>query len=347
MINKKNNHLLISGLYRSGSGLLTCILNANQSVSASTDIIKYWSFCYGRYPILNETNYLEMLKELVWRLKARFSIEIDLDSVVHEVGSNISHSAIYDAVLSDVFSMDKESYIRGECESLIWSKVPYFIDQCKNPKVISIVRDPHDVLVSFKKNTIAPEPLYLVTIFNTLGYLQSVLKYKQQFQGDFLYVRYEDLKKNMVDEVQRICDFLDIEFSHSMLDSSNWTKLSNHKWLPWENLERSSFKENHELKVNPVGRWRDLISESDHFLCEWTNKTVLEEFGYDSTFKNGSPELLKTELLKLLDNELLSSCLYDFVSDNKGSEKYPIDPFLPENWDKRFIDNPEIAFSKV
>lgn len=334
-------YLLISCGFRSGAGLLTSMLNANKDVSLCADMVKYWNFCYGRYPQLDSGSVRVMLEELRVRLSIRFSINLDVEKVVEKVGEELSHPRVYESLMLEIFSMDAGIKIAGECEGLTWSKMSYFLDNVQDSKGIIIIRDPRDVLVSFKKNTIATGDAYLVSIFNSLGLMSRALEYTRRYEGRFMSVRFEDLKSNPEAVIKQISQFLGIMYNHDMMDPKNWTKLGNKTWIPWENHDSSSFREDQTKKMQPVGRWKSMITPEDHFVCEWVNGKIMKEFGYVPNFSGPSVEMFDSALRRLLSSELLKNCLMDYLIHANGAEKYPLDPFNPANWDKRYIDNPE------
>jgi hypothetical protein len=340
-VDKEHFNLLFSCGFRSGAGLLTSILNANKEVSICIDILKYWNFCHSRYPDTNRNTLSNMLEELNSRLSVRFSITLDINRILEKAGDIITHPNIYRLILQQVYCMDRDSRILGECEGLTWSKIPYYLDNISNSKAMLIIRDPRDVLVSFKKNTIAPDPDYLVAVFNCLGMMQSALEYSRVYKDRFMCLRFEDLKAQPKEVVQAACQFLGITYNEEMLNPLNWKKLGHKKWVPWENHGSSSFSEDIKLQQSPVGRWRGMIDPLDHFICEWVLSDVMAEFEYIPEFNSPSQEMLDTAVTRLSSSSLLESCLYSFQTFNLGTEKYPLDPFNPVNWDNRYTDNPD------
>ena len=269
MINSKTTYVMMSGWARSGAALTGAMINAHSKATLSVDILKYFNFCYKRYPNLDKDTLLVMLKEMHTRLKARFGIDLDIEYCLRTIGNKLNHWFVYKVLLNHVVGHDSSQTIIGEYEGVVWSLIPEFLDNVTGSKAIIIVRDPRDVLVSFKKNTIAKKNDYLITVFNYLDLMNSWFRYEKQYPDRVMCIRFEELKSNPKLTAQNIANFLDIEFEVSMLDSSKWEVLKNNNWEKWENHNSSSFRDNDELKVSPVGRWRDLIDPVDHFICEW------------------------------------------------------------------------------
>ena len=92
----------------------------------------------------------------------------------------------------------------GEMESISWTKIPIFLNMFPNAKALLIVRDLRDVVVSFKKKTIAPGYDYLIALFNVINAMDSWLKYQSEFPNRFHGVRFEELKMNPRKKLKRM-----------------------------------------------------------------------------------------------------------------------------------------------
>jgi len=340
--NNEKMYVLMSGWARSGAALSSSIINAHTEVDFSVDVVKYLNFCYKRYPEVNANNLRVMLEEMHLRLNSRFSINFNMDYCMQMVGDNLNHSHIYVVLMDHIVGCHSDSRIIGEYEGVTWGKIPYFLENINNSKAMMIVRDPRDVLVSFKKNTIAPDEDYLISVFNSLSLMESWIRYEKLYQSRFFGIRFEELKGNTESVVRNIANFLDVDFEYSMLDSKKWTKRRGSGWEMWENHGISSFATDDNLRESPVGRWRSLIDPVDHFICEWVAGDVMKLFGMKLEFSNPTDELFESAVEKLMSSKLLRKSFFDYIYNKKGSEKYPLDPYDPNNWDKRYINNIEL-----
>ncbi len=338
-MNNNQTHLFMSGWARSGNALTAAMLNANSNISFSVDVLKYVNFCFKRYPEVDKSNILIMLNEMQLRLKARFSIDLNVDHCLNLIGDNLSHSHIYKVLTSHVVDHDKNSLILGEAEIVAWRSIPYFLDNIKNSKAIIIVRDPRDVLVSFKKNTIATGNDYLISVFNSLSLMSAWVEYEKKYPERFLGIRFEELKSDPEYTVRKITDFLNIEYESEMLDHRNWKILAKNGWKSWENHDSSSFRDDDKLKKTPVNRWEGLIDPVDHFICELITGEMMELFNMELKFLNPSTTILEKAIERLMSSSLLKESFLKYIYKNQGSEKYPLDPCNPNNWDKKNTDN--------
>ena len=339
MNNSKNKkHIFLSCGSRSGATLTGAILNAHSEISFSTDKIKFFSFVKQRYPKVNKSNLEKLLNEFRLRLKIRWNIPFDIDMCRSLIGSNYSHNNLYTAIILCAYKMDKNSTIIGECENMSWEHIPYFLKKIPNSKALSIIRDPRDVLYSFKKNTIAKKNDYLINVFNSKGLMQSSIKYKKIYKENFYIVKFENLKSNTQKEVQSICKFININFELNMLNENYWMELHGDGWQKWGNTKVSSFHEQETIH-SPVARWKGKIDIIDHFIVEWILKKEMIKLGYKIEFKEFNITLFKEAIKRLTSSSLLVKAFSNFLLNNSGSSMLPLDKYNPNYWDSRYIKN--------
>ena len=323
---------------RGGASLLSSILNANSKISFSADKIKFFTFVKERYPTVNNSNVEFLLREMKLRLDIRFDISLDIDMCRLLIGSDFTYNNLYKAFMISTYKMDKNSDFLGECENMSWENVPFFLKEIKNSIAFSIIRDPRDVLYSFKKNTIAKGNDYLVNIFNTKGLMQTSIKYHKKYKNKFHIVKFENLKKNDVREIKKICDFIGVNFEEKMLDEEYWTELGAKGWKKWRNKKVSSFynKKSHD---NPVRRWKDNIDPVDHFIVEWLLKKEMREFDYKPEFSCPNNNIFKEALNRLTSSKILCEMFYSCLINDNGNTSLPLDKYNPYFWDTKYINN--------
>ena len=89
------------------------------------------------------------------------------------------------------------------------------------------------------------------------------------------------------------------------------------------------------MQFNPVGRWRKLIDPVDHFICEWIAGDLMTELNYDLEFDNYSQDIFEEAVDRIMSDDLIKKCFFNYMCFNKGSESYPIDPYNYKNWSKQ------------
>ena len=334
MTNKKHipnsPSLFISSPFRSGSALLSRTLNTHSQIALLNDDIKYFRFIYSRYLPLREDNIIKMLNDISYRLLKRFNMKLDVKSCLSTIQQQpIDEASIYSTLLN-YFLGDQQKKLIGEMESVSWTNISVFLNMYPEAKGLLIIRDLRDVVVSFKKKTIAPGYDYLIALFNVIDAMDHYLEYQESFPERFYGVSFELLKENPEREITKICLFLDLEYEAGMIVEENWTDYHGDKW---KNRQISSFYKDAD-SMNPVGRWRRLITPEELYLCEWIGCKQMKAFNMQFEGELASQEVIDRAIKMLNSSELLREAFKNWEKTGKGVEKYPLDPTDPKTWDK-------------
>ena len=100
-----NTPVFITGLYRSGTTLLSRSLNANPKIFITYDNVHFMRFCYNKFQPLNSKNILRLINNISRRLLDRNNIKIDKKTIISELQNykNISYSTIYHNIMKNCF----------------------------------------------------------------------------------------------------------------------------------------------------------------------------------------------------------------------------------------------------
>ncbi|KKL90747.1 hypothetical protein LCGC14_1901620 [marine sediment metagenome] len=329
-----NNPIFITGVYRSGSTLIAQIINNHPKVRVIYDTLHFFRFYLGRYDPIHK-RYREIVKEAAERLNKRFSIKVPSHIIIEKLNTleKVEYKDVYSSLMKETFCNGKDDLIWGEKSLLQWSNIPTFLNMYPEGKTIQIIRDPRDVLTSYREFTIEPKYRYLDAIFTCLHSLNWI-KRRGKFlpEENFILIRYEDLVHKPEQTIKKLCNFLQIKFTPIMLDSSKFTNRTNkEKWKG-----NSAFNDiKNEISPISVNRWRTKLDVSELILLESIiDESLLEEFGYlPSDIKVNARDLQK--LLNYLKNTpLIQKRLFQWLDTGEGVEKYPSDPTNPDNWEK-------------
>ena len=110
----------------------------------------------------------------------------------------------------------------GEKSLLEWTNIPTFLDMYPSGKTIHIIRDPRDVVASYKNMTYETKDKYLDSIFNCLDSMKHAINYLSILpKSSYYLVKFEDLVNNRMIEIEKICKFLQIEFNEADYSKEN------------------------------------------------------------------------------------------------------------------------------
>ena len=320
----RDDPILLTGVYRSGTTILSCMLGAHPEINFTYGSVNYLRWFVKR--AIDPKKYKEIALETEERLFKRYQKKISSKSIINSIESSkheVSHALIYSAIMEDFFNNKEKRW--GEKTLLEWTNIPTFISMYPNSKALHIIRDPRDVIASFKNVTFEPGNRYLDAIFASMHSMDTCMKFKKELPKDrYYHVAYESLITNPEFELEKICNFLEIEYSDSMMDKSLY------KDQFGDVLEADSHTSYSDNKKNLSGRWRDQLNDKEVAIIEGLLLKQLEQFNYT---KKTSKGLEINNFLSIMTEEsLLKSRFLNYLETGHGCEEYPSDPTKEENW---------------
>ncbi len=330
--------ILLTTPMRSGSTLLSRMLSAHPEIDMSYDSVNFFRFCHGKYdPIDEPGNAARLFKDMSHRLLNRFGLHLDVDACMRQMErGGKTYGSAYAAILRTLFP-DARKKILGDKESMAWTKIPAFLEMCPGGQAIVIVRDPRDVVHSFRKTTIAPGDDYLIALFDVVDAVNHAVRYASRNPKRVHMVKFERLKLEPMAELGDLCRFLGIELLPGMINTEAFT---DHDGKKWNAVESLSFPEETD-PLAPVGRWRRQIAPEDLFLCEWIAGRQIQMLGLPLSGRAFSQGDFDRALSKLTSTPLLREAFKRWCETGEGSERFPLDPTNPKNWDPNWVRNPE------
>ena len=322
---------------RAGSSFLTRVLSAHNQVAISYDSLNFFRYIHNRYGNVHlERNFRKLIENTAFRLENRFGISVNVDSCIRDAEvQGFSYSSAYWVLLKSIFS-ERQSLYLGDKEALAWSKIPTFINMFPNGKVIITLRDPRDVVSSFKKITIAPDNDYLIALFNSIDLVNHAKRFVNKYPENIHIVQFEKLKIETEMEIRKLCDFLELEFDKRMLNKKYYT---DHFGSPWDDQLSRSYPEEKD-PLMPVGRWKKNILKEDLLLCEWLADKQISYMGLSLSREQFSQEQFDLAVKKIMSSPLLRKAFKDWCLSNEGCEKFPLDPIDPKNWQEEDVLKP-------
>ena len=263
-------HFFILGSGRNGSTLLASMLNTHKDILIPPEqyilpyaiMRKYLLFFWSTKKWLNNIKSLFNQKDKTtkWR--------IDLSHINVET-KNISE--LFEKIYNFYQKKNKpQSTIWGDKTPLNTNFIKYIYPEFKSAKYIFLVRDPRDVSVSYKK--------YLGSSFFSFGvwkWKESIRSFKYlSSMTDVLIVKYEDLVKNPIDELNKIFSFLNLSpYQYSELQKISSEEMGVENEAHHQNLKKS-------ISTDSIGLWKEKLSDTEKKIFSGKIKIIMNEFGY-------------------------------------------------------------------
>ncbi|MGM0520200.1 MAG: sulfotransferase [Campylobacterota bacterium] len=310
--------IYISGLYRSGTKLLTSLLDQCDTVKTTYDTVHFMRFSYNKYlPI--ELNYKKLVRDTHARILKRWGMNFDVEKTLKIISSqnDITQAKVYDAIMRQFLNL--ENNIRwAEKTNVEWEGIEGFLDMFKNGKVIHIYRDPRAVLASYKYMTIHEGLKYLDAIFASLAMFNYISQEKILKNQNILLLKYEDFVKNPRQNTIKICDFLEIKFTEKMLDVTSFKDKFGNNF----DTDSSFTPQKKAIDTSSVNLWQEKLSVVEIYFTELILKKQMEAFSYKPlsvVLTNKESE----EFNKLLKDPFIAKRYNYFIKYEDGQQAYP------------------------
>lgn len=292
--------VFIVGSGRSGTTLLRNLLNASNQI-----VFPYESdFIARAYPFYqNKNSFNEADYELITRIFIRNS---------QKKGWHMSENYILSSLkkfmpqtFADINSCIYQAYLaKEELENLQWGiKTPVLISSlaCINQvfpdaRIIHIIRDCRDVYLSYQKiqkNSFLKEEFGPKTLLQTSLYWIDGLRQVEYFcssnerSNKLVYeLRFEDLINNTHTELQKLFNFLGLNYDYSIPKSYRQAK-ANQKTLKLEEYHGQSVNNDIKTKIHSKNRKKYLerMTKKDRLLVELIAAPYLSKYNYPLEFK--------------------------------------------------------------
>lgn len=319
--------ILVSGVYRSGTTFLAALLGAHPDLRASSSTVKFIRFCLGRYgDMANAADRRRLVEESARRVLVRWELTMDVESVLREADAHAapSYALMYDLMMKDLLCKGAPARTRWvEKLAIQWSGIPAFLDMFPEGRVVHVVRDPRDVVLSYKKMTFEPGHTYIDAAFNCRDSMASVLDLPPQYASRVFVVRAEDLATQREAKVEELWKFLGLQPDGSMLDVEK-LHAEGEDWAT-----NTSFGKPFQKWPDAKPRWPEHLSRVEVMLIEMLTQPYLGRYGYESSgFVPTAAEW--GEMYAFLDDEFLQGRFRQWLTTGKGAEGYRSDPYTHE-----------------
>ena len=271
---------------RSGSNLVRSILNTHSRITAPHPIETAYPWRYtAPLDSLSPNTRRNLIRDVVINKHYSFhplNIPIDVNGVASLVESayNPNHITVQHALYEVCAANEKTQFWMSKYPG-IWEWLDDILDYYNQPKFVYLVRDPRDVVLSFKTSNIELYHPY----FSANRWREEQRRGIQLLETNDEIVhllRYQDLLRNPEREVHEICEFLDLEFEEEMLYYYQTEEAQ-------ATSKSSSLLKNISvpIKSDNYDKFREQLPEDEIKITEKIVRTELEYFDYKPIYTEG------------------------------------------------------------
>jgi len=323
--------LFLTGVYRSGTTLIAQVLNNHPDLRVISDSLHFFRyFLSQKYRPINES-YKSIVSDTANRLSVRYDVKVPQYEIIKRLETlpDIEFKDVYQALMVETFCNGRDDVRWGEKSLLQWTNIPLFLQMYRDGQVLHIIRDPRDVLASFREATNEEPHRYLDAIFCCLHSLNWAETIGSSLPKDrYKVVRHEDLVTTPQTTCMDISDFLGIRYDPVMLDAS---KFVDARSRPWSG--DSSFGDIFQQIVSTsVGRWRSSLSPYELLFSESIMGNLMTRFGYELSGTKTGISAWQQLWSSLNSTPLIKDRLVHWLETGQVIELYPSDPTDPDNW---------------
>jgi sulfotransferase family protein len=298
--------IFIVGMFRSGTTLLSEILNSHSMVAIAPETHYLDIECQKESNSLlfkdrreTETFIYNLLRS---KEIQQFNLSFQELAVIESKLLNkkkLSHKLIFETLL-DHYAQKHHKKIKGEKTPRHIEHLQTIFNWFPNAKVVCIIRDPRDVSLSLRKVPWGSQNiLYHVKIWRS--YVKICNRFIEQNDQRFYLIRFEDLLTNATVELKKLCSFLTIAYEETLCDFHK----SNPKTFK-KNIE--PWKENATKAINPnnIFKWKKNMPPHEITFFQIILRKELKKHRYPFSKVVWSFSLLSHLLGMIIRNAILS-----------------------------------------
>lgn len=279
---------------RSGSNLVRSILGTHPELSAPHPLETAYPWGKVTPPSeLSDARARRLLRDVIINKHYSFhplETPVDVDAVFDAYREgNRSHSLfdVQDALYS-VYAAEEGSSGWVSKYPALWDCLEDAFSYYDDPRIVYLVRDARDVVLSFKRSNVGRYHPY----YNAQRWQEEQARGVELVENhpDAVHtVRYRDLLRDPESIVRDITDFLDVEFDERMLYyyETDEAQAASESAEVFENLTSPIMSDNYE-------KFREQLPDEEVRITETIAGEELEYFGYERVYDDG--ELADFEL---------------------------------------------------
>lgn len=266
---------------RSGSNLLRSMLNTHTSISAPHPFETAYPRDLDSPEDLSDRKRVKFVRDILINKAFSFhplTVELDIDRIADSVNqvAEPQVETVQEAMYEECCAVQDTSYWVTKYPAL-WDLLPGAFDYFDTLRVIYLVRDPRDVVLSFKHSNIELyHPYFSAQRWNQEQ--RRGIELLENYDAIHL-VRYRDLLDDPEGVVSDVCDFLGTDFEPEMLYfyETEDAKAASDSSALLENLAMPIQRDNYD-------KFHEQLPDEEVKLTEKLVGDRLEYFGFDPVY---------------------------------------------------------------
>lgn len=269
------SRLLILGVQRSGTSLLSRMVNQHPEIAVPQETHAYNHFYNIRHrygDLAVRRNQEILLKDIVVFGDVRlWSPPLDIDNANRNI-SAAGFGGVVDAMMT-TWANEQGKSIWGEKTPSHIDFVDPILEHFPDMKLVHITRDPRDVCLSMIRARFGPKN-YFAAATAWSRYLSKIAKLKEHYAGEkIIEVRYEDLLARPETVLRAICTHIGVGYADSMQQFYDEDHPYNTDATNLQNLRKP-------LMTDNSGKWRREFSARAVETIECIAAEHMASYGY-------------------------------------------------------------------
>lgn len=303
---EKRKIVFVVGVGRSGTSLTQMLLASHPSITFSPEINFIRRFA-GKQLITKsiggkESQITKLLleDEKVNRLPFCYR-----EAIAESICSDNPEKAFLNSIFNNK-QFSESNYI-GIKDARLIEHTSTLLNTFKNCRIVHVYRDPRDVLASKKKAAWSRDNSLWRNLASGRIQLNAITETRNSQSSNRLFnIKYEDLLAAPEANLRKLCSFLKLEYTSSMLNFHH-----NTSGLVFQ--DEMQYKKNllNPLMKNNTGKWRSQLTDFEIKAVESVFAKDIIRFNYQpADLKNSLSALQKIQVLWLLTQVKLASLAY-------------------------------------
>lgn len=276
--------IMLLSTERSGSNLVRSILNTHPEISAPHPLETAYPWRKVVPPEkMSDKRARKLLRDVLINKNYSFhplESSVSVDDVYEEYEGLERNHSLFDVQkpLYDTYADEQGCSAWASKYPALWDCLDDVFSYYENPKLVYLVRDVRDVVLSFKTSNVGRYHPY----FNAIRWYQEQKKGAELLdqRGESVHLlRYKDLLQNPESVVMNVCDFLEMDYDERMLYyyETEEAKAASESADVFENLTSPIMSDNFD-------KFREQLSHEEIKITEKIAADILERFGYERTY---------------------------------------------------------------